>query len=524
MRKNVFRLLGGFLVLAVLFTLLSRAADSTGIPRIQTAKMQGMTISHQVTAQGKVEQKREQAVLTEPNQVVKAIYVDVGQQVEKGELLFELDMEELEEQILDAKRELQKSDLQNGDGQSARSVAAQQKSLEQQQAADSYADAETEGNREVEKAKKELEEAKKALESREKPTLRNETGEQEEELKEILKQKEEALQQAAQNRQEIEKKANAQEEEGAYQAELADAKAVEEAAQKEKESAEQALKEYQKKSGAKKETEAKETKEQLRQAVEEKREAYEAAVEARDKALRDATRAVSSASIPAARDSSSEIAGIEREQKELELKKLEKIKKQEGKVLSPIKGVVTKVTLTTGDRTPDGTAILLADLTAGSRFVAQIPAEQEKYIARKDAVKLATEGSKKEIENLEVTALSRSEENQELLDVTVDLPPDALEIGTAASMETVSKPNTQPCAVPLSALYYDNNQAYVLVVEETETVLGTERIARRVDVTVLDKNEEYAALQEGTLTAEQDIITGADRNVEPGGRVRLEEP
>lgn len=91
-------------------------------------------------------------------------------------------------------------------------------------------------------------------------------------------------------------------------------------------------------------------------------------------------------------------------------------------------------------------------------------------------------------------------------------------------METVSKPNTQPCAVPLSALYYDNNQAYVLVVEETETVLGTERIARRVDVTVLDKNEEYAALQEGTLTAEQDIITGADRNVEPGGRVRLEEP
>lgn len=177
MRKNVFRLLGGFLVLAVLFTLLSRAADSTGIPRIQTAKMQGMTISHQVTAQGKVEQKREQAVLTEPNQVVKAIYVDVGQQVEKGELLFELDMEELEEQILDAKRELQKSDLQNGDGQSARSVAAQQKSLEQQQAADSYADAETEGNREVEKAKKELEEAKKVLESREKPTLRNETGE-----------------------------------------------------------------------------------------------------------------------------------------------------------------------------------------------------------------------------------------------------------------------------------------------------------------------------------------------------------
>ena len=56
--------------------------------------------------------------------------------------------------------------------------------------------------------------------------------------------------------------------------------------------------------------------------------------------------------------------------------------------MAPIRGVITKIALTTGDRTPDGTAILLADLSSGCKFVAQVPKEQEKYIARKDAATL----------------------------------------------------------------------------------------------------------------------------------------
>ena len=46
---------------------------------------------------------------------------------------------------------------------------------------------------------------------------------------------------------------------------------------------------------------------------------------------------------------------------------------------------------------------------------------------------------------------------------------------------------------------------------------------QRVDVTVAEKNDSYAALAEGSLTSEQQIVTYADRTIEAGSRVRLEE-
>ena len=54
-------------------------------------------------------------------------------------------------------------------------------------------------------------------------------------------------------------------------------------------------------------------------------------------------------------------------------------------------------------------------------------------------------------------------------------------------------------------------------------MLGTELTGRRVDVTVEDKNEQYAALKDGVLTPEQKVIQSSDRSVEPGGRIRLAE-
>lgn len=54
MRKKVIRMLGAFLALMMLFTMLSRAADSIGIPTVETSTIQNMVIAHKVTAQGKV--------------------------------------------------------------------------------------------------------------------------------------------------------------------------------------------------------------------------------------------------------------------------------------------------------------------------------------------------------------------------------------------------------------------------------------------------------------------------------------
>jgi len=575
MKKKVVQMLGGFLVLMLLFTMLSRAADGMGLPRVETVTAQKMSIVHKVTAEGKVEQNREQAVLTEPNQIVKAVYVDEGQQVEAGDLLFELDMEELKEQILLAEQEIAKQDLQMGDSQSAKDVAAARKALEQQRASSDYAEAKSQSDRAVEKARQELEAAKKALE--EPGTIS--AGEKEEdaveaELKRAVEEKEERYREAVKKYQELEQdlekvisEALAQAEEkgktellsqaqqteavpdaaqpgnslerpglsdldrqkietelrNQYQPALTAAKAEAENAERELEEAKQALKEYQVSRKDQNKTEKQMTKAQQKEAVKEKQAAYDEAVRARDSSLRSAGNAVADASVPDARDSSTDVAAIEREQKELALAKLTALEKSKGRITSPIRGVVTKVAVTTGDRTPDGMAVLLADLSSGSRFVAQVPKAQEKYIARKDEAVLTPGNNGEKITDLEVSSVRSSEENPELLEVTIQLPADTLEMGTAASMEVKRNSGTYQSCLPLSAIHYDGSQAYVLVAEESQTVLGMELMARRVDVTVEDKNEQYAALKDGVLTPEQKVIRSSDRSVEPGGRIRLAE-
>ena len=591
MKKKVVQMLGGFLVLMVLFTMLSRAADGVGLPRVETVTAQKMSIVHKVTAEGKVEQNREQAVLTEPNQIVKAVHVDEGQQVEAGDLLFELDMEELKEQILLAEQEIAKQDLQTGDSQSAKDVAAERKVLEQQRASSDYAEAKDQSDRAVEKARQELEAAKKALE--EPGTISAEEKEEEAveaELKKTVEEKEERYREAVKKYQELEQElekkiagALAQAEEAGgqegepgasgqtqqseepgvsgqtqqmetepdtaqpgssleksgisdldrqkietelrnqYQPALTAAREEAENAEKELEEAKRALEEYQISVEDQKKTEKQMTKAQQEEVVKEKQAAYDEAVRARDSSLRSAGNAVADAAVPDARDSSTDVAAIEREQKELALAKLTALEKAEGRITSPIRGVVTKVTVTTGDRTPDGMAVLLADLSSGSRFVAQVPKAQETYIARKDEAVLTPGNNGKEITDLEVSSVRSSEEDPELLEVTIQLPADTLEMGTAASMEIKRSSGTYQSCLPLSAIHYDSSQAYVLVAEESQTVLGMELTARRVDVTVEDKNEQYAALKDGVLTPEQKVIQSSDRSVEPGGRIRLAE-
>ena len=552
MKKKIIQMLGGFLALMILFTLLSRAADSAGIPRVTTTTIQSLSIVHKVTAQGKVEENREQAVTTEANQRVKAIYVNEGQQVEEGELLFEIDMEELREQILNMEQEIEKQKLQTQDSLSSKAVEAERKALEQQRASSDYADAQSQGDRAVERARQELEEAKKALEEYKKPSSEKQAAE----LKRKVKEKKEAWDAAKKELQALEKeledaiaeeKAKAASESQAeaagstetgetetketavptagqienelksrYQAVLDAAKEKTDAAEKEMQDAEEALKEYQNGAAQRKEQRESE-KGQLEQAVRDKQAAYEDAQASRESSLRSAGNAVAGASVADAQDSTARLG-----QKELALSKLQKLEKAQGKIMAPIRGVITKIALTTGDRTPDGTAILLADLSSGCKFVAQVPKEQEKYIARKDAATLIG-GDDKKIEGLEIASVQMNEENQEQLDVTVNLPADTLSMGQAATLEVSRKAGSSRSCVPLETLHYDSQQAYVLVAEESQTVLGTEMTARRVDVTVLDKNEKYAAIQEGDLTPEQKLVQSSDRSVEPGGRIRLEE-
>lgn len=307
-----------------------------------------------------------------------------------------------------------------------------------------------------------------------------------------------------------------------YAQELSGAKAKVQTALEEKQAAETALAQYQQERLAASESEDAQTEQQLIANVKTAQEAYEDAVLAANEAAVTSGRAVQTAGIPDASNSSDRVNEITYEQMELALKKLETLKQEEGKIYAPADGLVTKINILTGEKTTDTTAIMMADLSKGYRFTGQISKEQEKYIGVGDQVTLSDSSGKRKLENLPVESVTADEEDESVYYVTVQIPDDTLELGASATLEFVRKSETYSTCVPLSALHLDDkNQAYVLVTEEYDSIMGAETKARKVSVTVLEKNETNAALSEGAITSQQQIIVSSDKAVDDGSRVRI---
>ena len=173
-----------------------------------------------------------------------------------------------------------------------------------------------------------------------------------------------------------------------------------------------------------------------------------------------------------------------------------------------------------GFATSDGSTVSLADLSEGCRFVAALSAEDAKYLAKGDEVILTPTAGNEEIKGLTVDSMKESPEDPEQMEITVEIRDGEMEIGESATLSLEKKSPRYPCTLPLAALHLDGNQSYVLILQEEKTVLGTELTAARVDVEILEKNQQLAVLKEGALTGSQQVIISSDKPIEAGSRVR----
>lgn len=547
MKRKILGMFGTFLAMILLFTVVSRAADSFTVARVTTAKAETGKISHSVTGSGIVEANRQQAVSVLPDQIVKRILVEEGQSVQAGDVLFEVDPETLAEQILIQKQEMEKEALLSGDKASDRAAEEQKKALARNRAAEDYDTAARNANAAVNRAAEDLEAAKakrSALDGEE-----NAAGERtavEETLQKTLEEKQEAYDRAVKDKEKLEasieeKVQNAleennraepenQEDPGALEQQIrqenqplldAAQNAIEEKEQ-ELQKAQEALSQYQTEKESDRQASLEERRQQIDEEIREKQKAYEEAQQAAGEDIREARRAIEDTQAPDGTDSTDKIDAITREQAQLQLDKLERLQEADGKVTAPIDGVIVRINLTTGDRTPDGTAVLMTDLASGKRLKVEVPEEQRKYVAKNDTAKVNADGRDGEWEDLVVEAVHEKEDNKDILEVTVQLPADSLEPGEAASLTVTRTSERYECCVPIGALHIDNGKYFVYVIRETDSILGKELTAQRLDVTVLDKNETNAALKEGDIGSDETIILSSEKEIKEGSRVRTE--
>lgn len=164
-KSQLLKMTGIFFAGMVLFTLLSRAAYQNGTAVVRTEAPKSGVIAHNVRITGKTIQNQELAVTTVGGLRVGGVYVNEGQQVRAGDLLFTLDPEYLAQTILTQEMEMEKQELSIQGTWSQDAARQKQRANQKAQAEENYTIAVGKAETTLARAGRTLERAQKALEN-----------------------------------------------------------------------------------------------------------------------------------------------------------------------------------------------------------------------------------------------------------------------------------------------------------------------------------------------------------------------
>lgn len=106
MEKKLRRLLAVFFILMAFFTVVSRAAASVMAAKVQVAAIKNGELTYRLSGIGTVKENAKKYIDLKEGLKAGKVYVAEGQPVEKGDLLFQYDMEQLNEKKASLSKEL----------------------------------------------------------------------------------------------------------------------------------------------------------------------------------------------------------------------------------------------------------------------------------------------------------------------------------------------------------------------------------------------------------------------------------
>lgn len=516
--------------LMISFTIISRTAYNMSTAEVSTEQAEHQTFTPDVSARGTVTGSREIAVSTVEGLRVGTVHVMEGQAVEAGEILFEVDLQDLAEKMKVKQQELQSLELQIRGAVESEAAEERSRQLSRSQAQEDYDRTAARENAAADAALAELQRAQEEYRNFTADPAgssgRTEDG-QENAGRMDLGQSDSGqsglgqsdLGQPDSGQSGMGQSGTGQSGTGQPGTGQSDVGRI---------SSDQ-------------------TAEQLLAAVQEKQAAYEQALQTREDSLYNAKKSLDSANLESAKSYSVEQSQITRGQKVEEIAKLQALLDVQGRVAAPAKGMVTGVSVRAGAATTGGGDILLSDLSDGASLTVTFPEEMRKYI-REGAQAVATAENSADggasdrvtIRTLADTTMSgtggagmdmngaeAADSMQGALSggdftVTADLPPEHFTAGETAILRVEVQPDSYDTCIPTGALHLrEKDQYYVNAAEKKSTILGEEWVVRRVDVKVLEKNEKYAAVE--GISAGQKIVTEASRTLEDGSRVKIKD-
>lgn len=162
-RKKLVKWIAIFFCVMLLFTFLSRAADSVTVAKVETAVIQNKIITHMVQGTGKIQGTQEKAVFAPEGQKVGQVLVGEGEYVEKGQVLFTLSASSVKQAIKEKKQEMEEQERKISDLKSQDALKKQEKEREVKRAEENYETAVKNGEINMANAQMEVDVAKQKL-------------------------------------------------------------------------------------------------------------------------------------------------------------------------------------------------------------------------------------------------------------------------------------------------------------------------------------------------------------------------
>lgn len=551
LQVKAIKALAGFLILMFLLTILSRAADSLTIAKVTASAATGGVISHNIETDGNITPNKDIAISTSADIKIASVEATEGKTVKKGDVLIQLDMDDLKTKLLKAQKDLAVAQATASDKKANEAIEADNKARSLERSYEDYNQTISDADDAVSKAKDNMSEAWKAYNDYKKNNNNNSDDTDttvSDSLQKTVEEKQEAYDKAvdeldgvekdieAKVQKEIEKieEANGKEPSQAEKQDiretvnarpenvslLKDANDKVDKAKDALSEAENALSAYNEQQNNNSNASYDEQLKALYDDYKSKEEAYDEAIKQRKSTIQSADRSLEDANTPESVDTASALTeNDDLQEKQLAVDKLQKVMDAGGKVTAPSDGLVTKVNATTGEATTEDTAIRISDQSAGYKFTATLDKSDAKFLAKDDKVTLDL-GNGTSVEGLKIQSIDVSQEDKNSYELTVSIPAKVKKIGTIATLKVEKASKKYDTCVPLTALHSDGDKYYVYVINEKDTILGTETAVDKVQVEILDKNNEQAAI-DGTFSWDQKFVLTSSKTLRDGDRVRL---
>ena len=500
---------------------------------------------------GNITPNKDIAISTSANIKIASVEATEGKTVKKGDLLIQLDTADLKKKLLKAQKELQVAKATASDKKANEAIAADTKSKSLQRTYEDYNQTVADANDSVSKAKSDMNEAWNAYNTYK--NSNSNSGETDttvrDSLEKTVEEKQLAYDKAVTNLDGVEKGIEADVRKEIENAKSGNSTLTPEVEQKIHEQvnarpenvsllqnandqintakdalteAENVLSAYNEQQNNSSSASYDEQLKTLYDDYKAKEEAYNEAVKQRQSTIQSANRTLEDAKAPENVDTATALtANDDLEEKQLAVDELQKVMDVNGKITAPSDGLITKVNVTTGETTTEDTAIRISDQSAGYKFTATLDKASAKYLSKDDKVTLDL-GNGTTVEGLTVQSIDVSAEDKNSYELTVSIPAKVKKLGSIATLKVEKASKKYDTCVPLGALHSDGDKYYVYVINEKDTILGTETAVDKVQVDILDKNNEQAAI-EGSFSWGQQFVLTSSKTLRNGDRVRLVE-